>query len=112
MTKHIITATLATAMLPWLTSAQGQQLVNPTPGAGLTLSEFVLMLLDIVQLISTPILVVCLIYGGYLLVTANGNEEQVAKSKQWILWSIVGAAIILGAKVIADVVFNTASLFY
>jgi len=84
---------------------------NPTPGGGATLQEFILLLVDIIQLIGMPILVVCLIYGGFLFVSASGNEDQLTKAKMWVLWSIVGATIILGARVIANVVFGTASLF-
>lgn len=86
-------------------------LKNPTPGGGKTLEEFVLMLVDIVQLVTTPILVVCLIYGGFTFLTANGSEDQLSRSKQWILWSLVGATIVLGGKVIAQAIFGTAALF-
>ena len=87
----------------------GATLKNPTPGGGMTLQEFVLLLVEIVQVVTTPILAVCLIYGGFQFLTANGNEQQVTKAKQWIVWSLVGATIILGGKVIAEAVFGTAS---
>ena len=91
--------------------AYAQTLRNPTPGGGLTLEEFVLLLVDIVQLVTTPILAVCLIYGGFQFLTAGGNEEQISKSKQWIVWTLVGATIVLGARVIAQAVFGTAASF-
>jgi hypothetical protein len=56
-------------------------------------------------------LTVAIIYSGYLLLSAGGNEAEVTKAKTWILWTLVGAAIILGAQVIADMVFDTAALF-
>jgi hypothetical protein len=106
--KHIL---LITPFLPLIAQAQSWTLKNPTPGGGTTLQEFVLLLLDIVQLVTTPVLVVCLIYGGFLFVSAGGNEDQVSRSKQWMLWSLVGTTIIVGAKVIAQALFNTASVF-
>lgn len=102
--------TISLLLTPHISLA-GWTLSNPTPKGGLTLQDFILMLLNIVQLVATPVLAVCLIWGGYLLVSASGNEEQITRGKLWVLWSIVGAAIILGAKVLADVLFNTAALF-
>jgi hypothetical protein len=86
-------------------------LENPAPGAGVTLEDFVYLLINILMLVAVPALALCIIYGGYLLVSAGGNETQVTKAKQWILWSMVGGAIILGANVIADIVFGTAAPF-
>ena len=84
---------------------------NPTPKGGTTFQEFIYLLVQIAQLVGIPILVVCIIYSGFLMVTAGGNEEQVSKAKLWIFWTLVGAAIILGAKVLADLIKGTASAF-
>lgn len=94
----------ASAWIPVLLS-------NPAPGAGNTLQDFIYLLIEIIQLIGFPILVCCIIYAGFLMVTASGNEQQVTKAKSWILWTLVGALIILGAKVIADFIYGTAILF-
>lgn len=87
------------------------KLSNPAPGAGTTLQDFIYLLIEIMQLIGIPVLVMFIIYSGFLIVTAGGNEEQVTKGKFWVLWTLVGATIILGAKVIADFVYGTALLF-
>lgn len=87
------------------------KLAPPVPGAGTTMSEFIYLLISIVQLIGIPLLVMCLIYSGYLMVTSAGNETQVSKAKMWIFWTIIGALIVLGAKPIADMVYGTASAF-
>ena len=91
--------------------ALAQKLPNPAPGAGGTLEEFVNLLITIVQWVAIPALAVCIIYAGFILVSAGGNDEQITKGKQWILWTLVGASIILGAHVIADIVFGTAEIF-
>lgn len=97
--------------IPSVSFAATLKLVNPTPGAGSTLKDFVYLLLDIMQLFGIPILTMCIIYAGFLIVTASGNEEQVTKAKTWFLWTAVGAAIILGAEPLADMVYGTAALF-
>lgn len=86
-------------------------LANPAPGAGATLKDFIYLLIEIVQLVGIPMLVVAIIYAGFLLMTAGGNEQQRTKGKMWVVWVFVGAAIVLGAQVIADMVYGTASAF-
>jgi|GEM_PF-3032432 len=86
-------------------------LSNPAPGAGATMQDFIYLLIQIMQLVGIPMLAIFIIYAGFLIVTAGGNEDQITKGKMWVLWTLVGATIILGAKVIADFVYGTALLF-
>ena len=98
-------AAFAALPLPTLT------LGNPAPGAGSTLQDFVYLLIEIVQWVAIPMLALSIIYAGYILVAAGGNEDEVTKGKRWIIRTLVGAAIVLGARVIADIAFGTASVF-
>jgi heme/copper-type cytochrome/quinol oxidase subunit 2 len=98
------------AFLPIIAFAQ-VKLSNPAPGAGATLEDFIYLLLNIFQLVATPVLVVCIIYAGFLLVTAGGDESQVTKGKLWIFWTLVGAAIVISAKVIASFIKGTVETF-
>jgi hypothetical protein len=66
-----------------------------------TIPEFLLALVDIVFLFGMPIIVLFIIYGGFLFVTAGDNEAQITKARRTILWTLVGAAVLIGAKVIA-----------
>ncbi len=104
--KYLLTVFL---FAPYVAAAQ--KLAAPTPGGGATLEEFIRLLIKIVQSVGIPFLVVALVYSGFVLVTAKDNEAQISKAKIWILWTIVGAAIILSAQVIADVVYGTAKSF-
>jgi hypothetical protein len=92
-------------------AAEVVTLNNPAPGAGATMEDFIYLLINIMQMVAVPALTVCVIYAGYLMATAAGNEEQITKSKMWFLWTLVGGAIVLGAEVIADIVYGTAELF-
>ena len=87
------------------------KLAQPAPGSGATLQDFIAVLIEIIQAIGIPVLVICIIYAGYIIVTAGGNEEKVTKGKTWIFWTLIGAAIILSAQVIANLVYSTAGLF-
>jgi hypothetical protein len=72
-----------------------------------TIPEFLLALVDIVFLFGMPIVVLFIIYGGFLFVTAGDNEAQITKAKKTILWTLIGAAVLIGAKVIAAAIQAT-----
>jgi preprotein translocase subunit SecG len=48
---------------------------------------------------------VIIIYGGFLWMTAHGNEQQVEKAKGWILQAIIGLGVILGGRIIVEITF-------
>ena len=50
------------------------------------------------------IVLVIIIYGGFLWMTAGGNDERVGEAKKWIFGGIIGLAIILSAYAIAKFV--------
>jgi hypothetical protein len=78
------------------------------PLVGITsIGQFLGRVVDIFVLIGTPIAVLALIYAGFLFVTARGNEAQLTSAKKTFLYTVIGIAILLGAKVLADLVVNT-----
>lgn len=50
--------------------------------------------------------VVLMIYAGWLWMTAQGKEEQVMKAKKIMLGAVIGLAIIISARLIAELAFN------
>lgn len=76
---------------------------NPLAGAlGITtVDQFFLALVDLVFLIGMPIVVIFIIYSGFLFVTGGDNESKVAKARFVFLWTAVGAIVLLGAKALA-----------
>ncbi len=72
-----------------------------------TIPEFLLALVDLAFLIAMPIIVVFLVYSGFLFLTAGDNEANVTKAKKVFLWCLVGATIAIGAKVLAAVIQAT-----
>jgi|SRR3989344_3253161 len=51
--------------------------------------------------------VVMIMYAGFMYVTAAGNETQVKKAHDALLWGVIGAAILLGAWVISQAIGGT-----
>ncbi|RJR30818.1 hypothetical protein C4569_04060 [Candidatus Parcubacteria bacterium] len=71
------------------------------------MADFALYLMRIINILLSFIGIVFLIliiYGGYLWMTASGNEEQVGKAKKMIIASVIGLAIVLMSRIIAEFV--------
>lgn len=51
--------------------------------------------------------VVMIIWAGFLYVTAGGNDSQIKKAREALLWGVIGAAILLGAWVITNAIQAT-----
>lgn len=68
-----------------------------------TLPDFAIIVLDGAVLLLTPIVVIMLLYAGFLFIMAQGNTEKLSEAKKVLMYTIIGAAIILGAKGLAIV---------
>ncbi len=82
--------------------------VNPVTYGGVsTIPEFLLALVDLIFLIAVPIIVIFIIYSGFLFVTAGDNESQIAKARFVFMWTIIGALVLLGAKALSAAIQAT-----
>lgn len=104
--KKISTTVIASGLtlLPTLLSAQ-QYFTNPIQAD--TLDGFLLQLLDVVILIGAIVVVFFLILAGFKYVTARGDEKQISSAHQTLTWTIIGGAIVLGARVLATAIEAT-----
>jgi ABC-type amino acid transport system permease subunit len=64
-------------------------------------------LIDAVIKIGAVLTVLAFIYTGFLFVTANGEDKKIDKAKNSLKWSAVGALVLLGSKVISEVIQST-----
>jgi hypothetical protein len=80
---------------------------NPL-GSGITdIPSFIEALINIVLIVGIPIVVLAIIYTGFLFVQAQGNPEEITKAKKAFLYTVIGAALLLGAFVIAKAIGAT-----
>lgn len=100
--KKLYYTILVGLLVPTVTNAQ---IRNPLQFQ--TIQDFFSAIIRTIITISIPIIVLLVIYAGFLFVTAGGNESQLTKAKVTILWTLVGAMVILGAFVILNVVTGT-----
>lgn len=71
------------------------------------IEDFLSSILKAVVNIATPIIVLMIIYSGFLFVKAQGNPEELNTAKKTLMWVIIGAIIILGAAVLQKAISGT-----
>lgn len=72
-----------------------------------TIPDFLLALVDFALLIGVPIIVIGIIYSGFLFVTGGDNESKVQKARFVFMWTVIGALVLFGAKGIAMAIQST-----
>lgn len=68
------------------------------------LEALLLSVLEVFIIIATPIIVLYIIYAGFLYVTAQGNATQVQTATRALTYAVIGAVLILGAVAIAAII--------
>jgi len=111
MKKRVLAIAMATMLLmvPVMTFASDVTGIG-TANPGLGEAD----VKDIVKNIITVILgflglvsVVIILIGGFMWMTAGGNDDRIKKGRQFIINGVIGLVIILAAYAIAQWVINT-----
>ena len=74
--------------------------INSVPGLIKTILEGLLK-------IGIPLVALAIIYCGFLFVKAQGKPEELKKAKDALLYTLIGAAILLGSWAIAKMISAT-----
>lgn len=72
-----------------------------------TLPDLIKSILEGALKIGLPLIALAIIYCGFLFVQARGKPEELKKAKDALLYTIIGAAILLGSWAIAQMITNT-----
>ena len=84
------------------------KIVNPLGSLGpQTVTDFIKIVLQGALRIGIPILALAIIYSGFLFVAAQGKSEKLETAKKSLTYTIIGAAILLGAWALAQLITNT-----
>lgn len=118
--KNLLGIFLAASVvvLPVISSAQpptstgGATGCNPdkeicNPITANDLPTFVKTILVGVIKVGIPVIALAIVYTGFLFVAARGNEEKLTKAKKSLLYTVIGAAILLGSWAIAILISET-----
>lgn len=85
---------------------QGGPLTNPLKDVE-SLPQFLEAILGGIVDIGTIILIMMLVYVGFLFVAARGNAEKIQGAKSALVWTVIGGLILLGATAIQMVITET-----
>lgn len=79
---------------------------NPL-GATNDLGALILKIVEGIAQVGYYVVVLFVIYSGFKFVKARGNDKELADAKQTFLYTVIGAAILLGATLLANVISGT-----
>ena len=77
-----------------------------------SIDGLLMALLNVAIIIATPIVVLFIIYAGFLYVTARGDAEQIKTASRALTYGVIGGVIIVGSVAILAIVKNVATSFY
>lgn len=110
MNKKLITGffclTILSLLMPTLVAAQDIYGLNVINAANLGLTardprETAVRIINVALGFLGIIAVVIVLYGGFMWMTAGGNEERITKAKQILTAGVIGLVIIIMAWAIA-----------
>ena len=82
--------------------------INNPLGEKLTdIPSFIKKAIEIVLAVGIPVLVLAIIYTGFLFVQAQGNSKKLEDAKKALTNTLIGGALLLGAFVIAEAIGTT-----
>ncbi len=86
--------------------ADPEKLDDPL-GEGVSLEGLLLKLFDIILYVGVPVVAFFLIWSGFMFITAQGNPEKLTIARSRLLYTIIGAVLLLGAWTISQAIKGT-----
>ncbi len=71
-------------------------------------NQLIIKIINIMLQVSFGIALIFVIIGGYMYITAAGNEEQAGKGRKTIVYAVIGIVIITMSYTIVRIVQNAA----
>lgn len=108
--KTFLFAFAVSCVFPLLALAQptGTTIKNPLEGRGINdIPTLITTIVDAITTIGYYVVVVFIIYAGFKFVSARGNDGELKKAKEIFLYTVVGAAVLLGASILSNIIKNT-----
>jgi nitric oxide reductase large subunit len=88
-------------------AVESNKLTNPLKVE--SVQGVIYLAVDIAMYIGVAFSILALIYVGFQFVMAQGNTDKLKEAKMWLLYIIVGLAILISARVIVEILKNTLS---
>lgn len=110
--KHIIFPAIGWFLLaipPLAGAADSEGLKNPIKVS--SVQDLLVILLNLVIIIATPIVVLFIILAGFKYVTAQGNPSKIQEATQALTYAIIGGVLIIGAVAISEIIKDLVNSF-
>jgi hypothetical protein len=86
-----------------------EEFVNPIKFSSIT--DMLVAIINVVIIMSIPVIIFFLILAGFHYVTAQGNPEKLKVASQSLLYSIIGGVIILASIAIMTIIKSVVGQF-
>ncbi len=109
MISKINKISILSLLLPLVSFAAPININIPPPSSSATSIMGIIkaLLENAIMPIAAVLVVMYIIYAGFTFVTAQGNPTKIKEAKARLLWSLVGAGVLLGAVAISSAVCTT-----
>lgn len=118
--KIVVLLVLLMSFTPFFVFATGPIIKNPSQSNSIAIpnplgqngpSDLYQFIKTFINTVVVPLggvlVVIAIIYTGFMFVTAQGNSAKLEKAKTGLLYVVIGSAIVLGAWVIAQAISGT-----
>ena len=94
----------------------GNSVNNPSSGSSTALQNplqmndlvsVIVAIANILLILAVPIIIIFIVYAGFLYVTAQGNTTKIQDAHRALLYALIGGAVVLGAGVVGFIIANT-----
>ncbi len=72
-----------------------------------SIEGFLIAIIDIILIFALPIVILFIMYAGFLYVTARGDTSKISTAHTALTWAIIGGVIVFGAKLIIELIKGT-----
>jgi D-alanyl-lipoteichoic acid acyltransferase DltB (MBOAT superfamily) len=76
----------------------GQQIRIENPLKAQSFQELLLNIADFIFTLAIPVVLIMIIIGGFMFITATGDLTKIQQARQLLLWTIIGFLVILLSK--------------
>ena len=83
----------------------GKNILNPLGTSNIL--TFITQIIEIILVIAVPVIVLYIMYGGWVLVMAQGKPAEITRGNNIILWALIGGVLILGVNIIIEIIQST-----
>lgn len=91
------------------TNTTGGATTLSNPLNATSLAGLVEEILTALEQVGYVLVVLALVYCGFLFVAAQGKEEKIREARSALMWTIIGGLVLVGATAIQAVIVSTAN---